>query len=61
VPQAPWSTPGPKPIYHKREGKTFDVTRYERAFARLVHNAEPGEDFDPYYKEAGFVTVDNPA
>jgi len=37
------------------------VTRFERAFARLVHNAEPGEDFDPYYKEAGFVTVDSPA
>ncbi|MEH0407345.1 hypothetical protein ACIRVI_32410 [[Kitasatospora] papulosa] len=53
--------PVPKPIYDKREGKTFEVTRFERAFARLVHNAEPGEDFDPYYKEAGFVTVDNPA
>ncbi|MGX1025377.1 hypothetical protein RKD37_000188 [Streptomyces ambofaciens] len=57
--------PVPKPIYDKREGKTivarFEVTRFERAFARLLHNAEPGEDFDRYYKDAGFVTVDNPA
>ncbi|MFJ4913954.1 hypothetical protein [Streptomyces sp. NPDC088726] len=57
--------PVPKPIYDKREGKTivarFEATRFERAFTRLVHNAGPGEDFDRYYKDAGFVTVDNPA
>ncbi|MGA5220995.1 hypothetical protein ACPCAE_33700 [Streptomyces cinereoruber] len=27
--------------------------------ARLVHNAEPGGDFDRYYEDAGFGTVDN--
>ncbi|MEG9553386.1 hypothetical protein ACFYUM_35340 [Streptomyces fimicarius] len=57
--------PVPTPIYEKQEGKTivarFEVTRFERAFARLLHNAEPGEDFDQYYNDAGFVTVDNPA
>lgn len=44
----------------QREGKTV-VARFERALARLVHNAEPGEDFDRYYKDGGFVIVDNPA
>ncbi|MEV5778262.1 hypothetical protein AB0L49_44865 [Streptomyces antimycoticus] len=56
--------PLPKPIHEKRNGKTtvarFEVTRFHRAFARLVHNTGPGEDFDRYYADAGFVTVDNP-
>jgi hypothetical protein len=55
--------PLPKPIHEQRDGKTtvvrYEVTRFHRAFARLIHNAEPGEDFDQYYTEAGFVTVDN--
>lgn len=55
--------PVPKPVYEKVDGKTtvarYEVTRLHRAFARLVHNAEPGEDFDRYYEDAGFVTVDN--
>ncbi|MGW3240960.1 hypothetical protein [Streptomyces olivaceus] len=55
--------PLPKPVYEEREGKTtvarYEVTRYERAFARLVDRAAPAEDFDEYYVKAGFVTVDN--
>ncbi|MGA5552367.1 hypothetical protein [Streptomyces pseudogriseolus] len=57
--------PPPKPIFEERDGKIavtrYEVTHYERAFARLIHNAEPGEDFDRYYEKAGFVTVDNRA
>ncbi|MER0429890.1 hypothetical protein [Streptomyces microflavus] len=55
--------PLPRPIYERREGKVAvahcEVARFHRAFARLVHNAEPGEDFEEYYSKAGFVTVDN--
>ncbi|MGW5123566.1 hypothetical protein ACWEQ7_05795 [Streptomyces sp. NPDC004069] len=55
--------PLPKPCFEERDGKTtvvrYEVTRYERAFARLVDRAEPSGDFDRYYTEAGFVTVDN--
>ncbi|MEV6383172.1 hypothetical protein AB0M31_27650 [Streptomyces sp. NPDC051773] len=57
--------PVPHPIYEQRDGKTtvarFEVTRFHRALARLIHNAEPGEDFDRYYRDAGFVTIDNPS
>ncbi len=57
--------PLPEPLHEQRESKTtvarFEVTRFHRAFARLVHNAEPGEDSDRYYRDAGFVTVDNPS
>lgn len=57
--------PLPRPIYEQREGKTtvahYEVTRFHRAFARLVHDAEHSEGFDQYYREAGFVTVDNAA
>ncbi|MFE0449593.1 hypothetical protein [Streptomyces fungicidicus] len=55
--------PLPKPVHEEREGRTvvarYEVTRYQRAFARLVDRAEPAEDFDQYYAKAGFVTVDN--
>ncbi|MFI8405182.1 hypothetical protein ACIGG5_33745 [Streptomyces sp. NPDC085463] len=55
--------PVPKPVYEETDGKTsvarYEVTRLHRAFARLVHNAEPAENFDQYYDRAGFVTVDN--
>ncbi|MFE4206642.1 hypothetical protein ACFRSX_29745 [Streptomyces goshikiensis] len=57
--------PLPKPIFEERNGKTVavrhEVPAYHRAFARLVHNAEPGENFDRYYEDAGFTTVDNPS
>lgn len=58
------SGPLPKPIHERREGKTtvarFEGVRFRQAFARLAHNAEQREDFDRYYRDAGFVTVDNP-
>lgn len=55
--------PLPKPVFEQRNGKTevarYEVTHYERAFARLIDRAAPSADFDQYYEQAGFVTVGN--
>lgn len=55
--------PLPMPVFERPDGKSalarYEVTRFHRAFARLIDRAEPSEDFDRYYTDAGFVTVDN--
>jgi hypothetical protein len=56
--------PVPAAVYEDRVGADStaarrEVTRFHRAFARLIDRSRPVADFDRYYAQAGFITVDN--
>lgn len=44
---------------HDPTATRYEVTRFHRAFARLIDRSRPVADFDRHYADAGFVTVDN--